>query len=118
MTVEDSSKKDILGGLRKSLSCAGAMQVELMLLGKQAEANKCAKSAKNLSRRIDKAMDGFIDEWVQQAPSINEDIAVLSDKILEATKQLEADVYNTTQIVDAISYIDDLTSIARRLFRD
>jgi len=115
--VEDDLKIDILDDLCESLKRANAIEVKLTLLHKQIEADKFAKAAKKLSRRIDDAMGELIDEWAEQSSTILEDIGKLNTKLKAIRKKLEKDVDNTEQIIDAIAHIDNLAIIARQLLK-
>ena len=117
MTVEDDLKVNILDDLGESLKRTNAIVVKLTLQHEHKEAKKFTKAAKKLSRKIDKAMNGLIDEWAEQASSINEDIQSLNDKLVVAKDALEKNVDNAKQIVEAVGYIDDLTFIAKRLLK-
>ena len=83
----------------------------------QLEANEFAKAAKKLSRRIDDAMGELMDEWAEQAPTINEEIQALNEKLTDAKEQLDKKVDKATKLTDAIGYLDDLALIARLLLK-
>lgn len=117
MTVEDDTKMDILDDLAESLMFTNAIEVRLTLQGKQVDANKFAKAAKALSRQIDAAMGGLIDEWAEQSATINEDIQKLNENLKAIKDALKKHVQDTQQIVDAIGHVDDLTFIAKRLLK-
>ena len=108
---------DILDDLAESLKRTKAIEVKLTLLHKQSEANDFAVVTKKLSRRIDDAMGALIDEWAEQSSSVNHDIQQLNDKLSDAKQQLEKNVDNTQQIVDAIGHVDKLIFIAKSLLK-
>ena len=111
--ISKNSKEEIIQGLLVTKQKAHALEVRLLLKGKQKDGKKVARKSKALSRKIDILLGQVMDEWQGQGNKIIKDIKSANADLQRSIAEIKRNVKTAQNIVKAIGLIDDAIVMAK-----
>ena len=111
--ISKNSKEEIIQGLLVTKQKAHALEVRLLLKGKEEEGKKVARKSKALSRQIDILLGQVMDEWQGQGNKIIKDIKSANADLQKSIAEIKRNVKTAQNIVKAIGLIDDAIVMAK-----
>ena len=115
MIASPESKEDILDRLVITRRKAQDLQARFTLKGKEAEAKKMKRKARELTTQIDRLLGDMVRAWTGTAATITESIKGNNTRLQTSIKNLKEDLENAEKLTKVIGVIDEVVSIAKAL---
>jgi hypothetical protein len=117
MTINEENKRVLIQNIRKSIRNGDDLEVELLLKGKNEEAEKIRKKTDELVLENKALIAALMKEWLGTVAEIEGNLQNINAGLKAVIQDIKGDIEIAQNVVKAVGYIDDAIGIATKLLK-
>jgi hypothetical protein len=117
MTINEENKRVLIQNIRKSIRNGDDLEVELLLKGKNEEAEKIRKKTDELVLENKALIAALMKEWLGTVAEIEGNLQNINAGLKAVIQDIKGDIEIVQNVVKAVGYIDDAIGIATKLLK-
>ena len=117
MTINKENKRVLIQNIRKSIRNGDDLEVELLLKGKNEEAEKIRKKTDELVLENKALIAALMKEWLGTVAEIEGNLQNINAGLKAVIQNIKGDIEIAQNVVKAVGFIDDAIGIATKLLK-